>query len=380
MSSFLRTVILLALAVLAGYAGGRLAQTTPALPASPPAATIPQVVPPPAPAPARTADPPSAAAGSATVAALSGTYRSAVERAAPSVVTVYSTRTRPRGPFGLSGRELLSQGLGSGVVLTGEGHVVTNNHVIQDATDIVVAMPDGTLRPAQLRGVDPEADLALLVIDPAGIKPITIGNSKDLAVGDVVLAVGNPLGVGQTVTQGIVSAVGRRGIGINPVENFIQTDAAINPGNSGGALIDTAGRLVGINSAILSRGGGSEGIGFAIPVDLVKQVVASLTKTGRVARGYLGVSSAPAPRGRGALIAAVQRAGPADRAGLAPGDIVVRLGEREINEPGDLVGATLELEPGQRVPIVIQRDGRRETKEVELGKRPPLRRAESGGR
>jgi serine protease DegQ len=379
MSTFLRTVILLLLAVLAGYVGGRLAQVSPESPARPPAPTIPQVVP--TPEPARTADPPSSVAGSATAAALSGTYRSAVERAAPSVVTVYSARTRPRGPFGLSGRELLSQGLGSGVVLNAEGHVVTNNHVVQDATDIVVAMPDGTLRPAQLRGVDPESDLALLIIDPAGLKPITIGNSKDLAVGDVVLAVGNPLGVGQTVTQGIVSAVGRRGIGINPVENFIQTDAAINPGNSGGALIDTAGRLVGINTAILSRGGGSEGIGFAIPIDLVNQVVASLTKSGRVARGYLGVSSAPAPGGRrGALIAAVQRGGPADRAGLAPGDIVVRLGEREINEPGDLVSSTLEMEPGQRVPIVIQRNGRRETTEVELGRRPPLRRVETGGR
>jgi serine protease DegQ len=379
MSAFLRTVILLALAVLAGYMGGRLAQTPPELPSSPPTATIPPVVP--TPAPAKTAEPASAVAGSATAAALSGTYRSAVERAAPSVVTVYSARSRPRGPFGLSGRELLSQGLGSGVVLDAQGHVVTNNHVVQAATDIVVAMHDGTLRPAQLRGVDPESDLALLVIDPAGLKPIAIGNSKDLAVGDVVLAVGNPLGIGQTVTQGIVSAVGRRGIGINPVENFIQTDAAINPGNSGGALIDTAGRLIGINTAILSMGGGSEGIGFAIPTDLVNQVVASLVKTGRVARGYLGVSSAEPPRGkRGALIAAVQRGGPADRGGLQPGDIVVRLGEREIDDPSDLVRATLEMESGQKVPIVVQRNGRRETKEVELGRRPPLRRVEPGGR
>ena len=376
MTTFVRTVILLALAVVAGYIGGRLAQTPSELPASPPAATIPQVVP--APAPAKNAEPASAVAGSATAAALSVTYRTAVERAAPSVVTIYSARSAPRGAFGARGGELLNRGLGSGVLLDAEGHVVTNNHVVQDATEIVVAMPDGTLRPTRLRGVDPDSDLALLIVDTAGLKPITIGNSKDLAVGDVVLAVGNPLGVGQTVTQGIVSAVGRRGLGINPIENFIQTDAAINPGNSGGALIDTAGRLVGINTAILSRGGGSEGLGFAIPVDLVQQVVASLSKTGRVARGYLGVSTEPPPRGtRGARIAAVQRGGPADRGGLAAGDIVVRLGEREINEPGDLLGATLELEPGQRVPIVIQRDGRRETKEVELGRRPPLRRVEA---
>ena len=380
MKSFLGTVIQLALAVAAGYVGGRLAQTTPSLPASPPAATIPQVVPPPAAVPARSVDP-SPAAGSATAAALSVTYRTAVERAAPSVLTIYSARTAPRGPFGVRGRELLSQGLGSGVLLDGEGHVVTNNHVVQDANEIVVAMPDGTLRPAKLRGVDPESDLALLIVDPTGLQPIAIGESKSLAVGDVVLAVGNPLGIGQTVTQGIVSAVSRRGLGINPIENFIQTDAAINPGNSGGALIDTAGRLVGINTAILSRGGGSEGIGFAIPIDLVQQVVGSLVKTGRVSRGYLGVSTEPAPRGRrGARIAAVQRDGPADRGGLQPGDIVVRLGEREINEPGDLVGATLEVEPGRRVPIAIQRNGVLETKQVELGRRPPLRRREAGGR
>ena len=376
MPTFFRTIILLALAVVAGYVGGRLSQTPTLFPANPPGQSIPQVAP--APAPAKNVEPASAVAGSATAAALSVTYRTAVERAAPSVVTIYSGRSAPRGAFGARGGELLARGLGSGVLLDEQGHVVTNNHVVQDATEIVVAMPDGTLRPTKLRGVDPDSDLALLIVDTAGLKPIAIGNSKDLAVGDVVLAVGNPLGVGQTVTQGIVSAVGRRGLGINPIENFIQTDAAINPGNSGGALIDTAGRLVGINTAILSRGGGSEGLGFAIPVDIVQQVVASLSKTGRVARGYLGVSTEPSSRGtRGARIVAVQRAGPADRGGLAVGDIVVRLGEREISEPGDLLGATLELEPGQRVPVVIQRDGRRETKEVELGRRPPLRRAES---
>jgi serine protease DegQ len=345
------------------------------VPSSPPAATIPAVPPP----VAATAErpPASATAGSPTAAALSTTYRAAVEKAAPSVLTIHSARTAPRGPLGIGGRELVSQGLGSGVLLDDQGHVVTNNHVVQGANEIVVAMPDGTLRPAKLRGVDPESDLALLKIEPNGLHPIAVGNSKDLAVGDVVLAVGNPLGVGQTVTQGIVSAVGRRGLGINPVENFIQTDAAINPGNSGGALIDTAGRLIGINTAILSSGGGSEGIGFAIPVDLVQQVVASLVKTGRIARGYLGVSTEPPPRGRrGALIVALQRGGPAARAGLEPGDVVEKLGEREIHEPRDLVGATLELEAGSRVPVQFVRDGRRATVDVELGTRPPLRRQE----
>jgi S1-C subfamily serine protease len=252
---------------------------------------------------------------------------------------------------------------------------VTNSHVVQGANEIVLALPDGTLRAAKLRGVDPDTDLALLSVDSEGLRPIGLGNSKELAVGDVVLAVGNPLGVGQTVTQGIVSAVGRKGIGINPIENWIQTDAAINPGNSGGALIDSAGRLVGINTAILSRGGGSEGIGFAIPVEIVQQVVASLSQHGRVSRGYLGVSTEAAPRGRpGALIVAIQRNGPADRGGMAPGDIVVRLGEREINEPDDLVGATLALEPGTKVTAEILREGRRDTLEIVLGRRPPLQR------
>lgn len=375
---FFVTLIQLALAVAAGYFGGRLAQSPsgPVPVTQPPAATIPQVPPAPPLAPVdRASSTPTA--GSPTAAALSTTYRTAVARAAPSVFTIHSARIGSRGPLGFGARELLSQGLGSGVLIDDQGHVVTNNHVVQGANEIAVTMPDGTLRPAKLRGVDPESDLAVLLIDANGLQPIALGSSKDLAVGDVVLAVGNPLGVGQTVTQGIVSAVGRRGLGINMIENFIQTDAAINPGNSGGALIDTAGRLIGINTAILSSGGGSEGLGFAIPVDLVQQVVASLVRTGRVNRGYLGVSTEPAPRGRrGATIVAVQRDGPADRAGLAPGDVVVQLGDREIAEPRDLVGATLEHEPGKRVAVLIMRDGRRETRDVELGRRPPLRRQE----
>jgi serine protease DegQ len=295
-------------------------------------------------------------------------------------VTVHSARTAARGPLGLGGRQLLNQGLGSGVLIDSSGYVVTNNHVVQDATELEVTLPDGTSRATKLVGVDPDTDLALLKIDAAGLRAIAIGNPKDLAVGDVVLAVGNPLGVGQTVTQGIVSAVGRKGLGINPIENFIQTDAAINPGNSGGALIDTAGRLVGINSAILSRGGGSEGIGFAIPVDIAQKVVDSLQKNGRVSRGYLGVSTSAAPGGKGTLVVAVQRGGPADRAGLRQGDIIVRIGERAVGQPEDLAGATMELEPGSKVPIERVRDGRSETLQVELGRRPPLRAPAATGR
>jgi len=370
----------LALAALVGFAAARYA-----IDSQPPAAVAPPVAPaPPAiplPPPAIPRPPPAApavdASSGATGAALSVSFRAAVQRAAPSVLTVHSARTAARGPFGLGGRTILSRGLGSGVVIDADGDILTNNHVVEGANQLAVALPDGTLRPAKLIGVDPDSDLALLKVDATGLQPIAIGDVESLAVGDVVLAVGNPLGVGQTVTQGIVSALGRKGIGINPIENFIQTDASINPGNSGGALVDAAGRLVGINSAILSRGGGSEGIGFAIPADLAQKVAASLKKQGRVARGWLGVSTGPAPRS-GALVVAVQPGGPADRAGLAAGDVIVRFGDRPIAEPDDVAELTLELEPGTQVPIEVQRNGKRQTMDVTLGTRPPLRRAQMG--
>jgi serine protease DegQ len=366
----------LALAALVGFAAARYAiDSQPPVAVGPPA--IPPVPPPPVALPPPAAPAADASSG-ATGAALGVSFRAAVQRAAPSVLTVHSARTAARGPFGLGGRTILAQGLGSGVVIDAEGDVLTNNHVVEGANQLAVALPDGTLRPAKLVGVDPYSDLALLKVDAAGLRPIAIGDVKSLAVGDVVLAVGNPLGVGQTVTQGIVSALGRKGIGINPIENFIQTDASINPGNSGGALIDAAGQLVGINSAILSRGGGSEGIGFAIPVDLAQKVAASLKKQGRVARGWLGVSTGPAPRS-GALVVAVQQGSPANRAGLAPGDVIIRLGDRPIEEPDDLAALTLELEPGTKVPIEVQRNGKRQTMDVTLGTRPPLRREQSRG-
>ena len=371
MRRLLFLIIQLALAALAGYWGGQHVRPDTVI------ATAPQPAP-----PVAAPESPRGAPPAATAAAnLSISYRLAVEHAAPSVVTVYSARTATVGPFGLGGRRLLSRGLGSGVVISGDGHIVTNNHVIEGATELAVAMPDGTLRPTKVLGVDPDTDLALLAVDPKDLQPIEIGDVKNLAVGDVVLAVGNPLGVGQTVTHGIVSAIGRKGIGINSIENFIQTDAAINPGNSGGALIDTAGRLVGINSAILSSGGGSEGIGFAIPVDLAQRVIASLEKSGRVARGWLGVSTQETPAGQsGALVAARSRGGPADKAGIAPGDIIVKIGEHTIDEPNDLVSAILQLEPGTRVQVDVVRGDKRRTVEVELGSRPPLRRAPPEGR
>jgi S1-C subfamily serine protease len=357
------------------WAGQRAQEPAPAtiLPAPPPTEAVPPpskpLNPVPSTAPAAAASPEAAAAAS-----LSNSYRTAVEHAAPSVVTVYSARTARVGPLGLGGRRLISEGLGSGVVLTANGQIVTNNHVVENATELAVALPNGTLAPARLLGTDPETDLALLKVNAQNLAPITFADMRTVAVGDVVLAVGNPLGVGQTVTQGIVSALGRKGIGINAIENFIQTDAAINPGNSGGALIDTAGRLVGINSAILSRGGGSEGIGFAIPVDLAQRVVASLEKSGRVARGWLGIATQSAEAGQpGVLVASVQRGGPADRAGLAPGDLMLKLGEQTLNQPEDVLAATLENEPGARVPVEIARDGQRRTLTIELGRRPTQR-------
>jgi len=369
-------VLQLALAALVGYWAGQRAQEPappPILPAPPPVQSVPPPSKPLNPVPS-TAPPAAASPAAAAAANLSSSYRTAVEHAAPSVVTVYSARTAAVGPLGLGGRRLISQGLGSGVVIAANGHIVTNNHVVENATELAVALPNGTLAPARLLGTDPETDLALLQVNAQSLAPITFADMRTVAVGDVVLAVGNPLGVGQTVTQGIVSALGRKGIGINAIENFIQTDAAINPGNSGGALIDTAGRLVGINSAILSRGGGSEGIGFAIPVDLAQRVVAMLEKNGRVARGWLGIATQAAETGQpGVLVASVQRGGPADRAGLAPGDLMLKLGEHALGEPEDVLAATLEYEPGTRVPVEIARNGQRQTLTIELGRRPPQR-------
>ena len=227
-------------------------------------------------------------------------YRDAVARAAPSVVTVHSSRMVP-GRLPLTGKALV-KGLASGVILDRDGYIVTNYHVVEDASELAVALADGTLHQTRIVGADPESDIALLKIDAEGLRPIALADINEVAVGDVALAVGNPLGVGQTVTQGIISAIVRRGM--SPIENFIQTDAAINPGNSGGALIDTAGRLVGINTVILSHSGGSEGMGFAIPVDYVQTVAVTLKVKGRVARAWLGVSTAASPsarcaRGRG---------------------------------------------------------------------------------
>jgi S1-C subfamily serine protease len=293
-------------------------------------------------------------------------YRGAVARVAPSVVTVYSAHVLKSEKA--SSPKVNVLGLGSGVVVDRDGDVVTNYHVVEDATELAIALADGTVVPCRVIGVDEESDLALLHVEGVALQPIVIADIEDVEPGDVVLAVGNPLGVGQSVTQGIVSAIVRKGA--RPVENFIQTDAAINPGNSGGALVDTAGRLVGINVLILSHSGGSEGIGFAIPVDLVQSVVASLKTHGRVVRGWLGWAVAAVPSGDGALVVAVDGDGPARRAGIVPGDVVVRVGARRVQRQLDAADVVLGSGPGTRVPVEIMRRGVAATLDVELAPVP----------
>jgi len=318
-----------------------------------------------------------------------GSYRGAVAKAAPSVVNVYTAQAapaRPRSPyrffFGEDEEENeMAAGLGSGVVVSADGLVLTNNHVIESADQIAVALPGGEPAEARVLGTDPETDLAVLKIKARGLRPIAFAPPDAAQVGDVVLALGNPFGVGQTVTQGIISATGRNRLGINTFENFIQTDAAINPGNSGGALVDIEGRLVGINTAIFSQSGGSQGIGFAIPASLASQIMEQIVAKGRVERGWLGVAAgdAPAQAGRpsGALITGVQRGGPADKAGIRPGDIVLAINGKPLPDTNALVNETAALAPGTRAELTIARAGRQSVVPVELGRRPaPQRKAD----
>ena len=313
-------------------------------------------------------------------------YRTAAQRARQSVVNVYAATRRPRGAPWLgfpSADNPISSSLGSGVIVSPEGYILTNNHVIEGADQIAVALPAGNAVPARVVGTDPESDLAVLRVKAEGLVAIAFGDSDALQVGDVVLAVGDPFGVGQTVTQGIVSATGRNRLGINTFENFIQTDAAINPGNSGGALVDIEGKLVGINSAIFSKSGGFQGIGFAIPVSLAREVMDQIIANGRVERGWLGVqaqdltpevaAAVGAEAGSGALISGVARGGPAERGGLQPGDIVREIGGKAVADTASLVAATAAMPPGTRVQLAVERAGRRLALNLTLSRRPPLR-------
>ena len=313
----------------------------------------------------------------------------AAARAAPAVVSI-ATRGRPRGGPDESWQRAHPwadperRGMGSGVIVDANaegGFVLTNHHVIDGAQRIDVQLSDGREVEAELVGTDPETDLALLRVPLPRLPVVQLGASRALQVGDAVLAIGNPFGVGQTVTAGIVSALQRQQLGINVFESFIQTDAAINPGNSGGALVDAAGRLVGINSAIYSRGGGSLGIGFAIPVELAQQVMQALRQDGRVERGWMGVTTRalseelvealrlPAEL-KGVLVAGVVQGAPAEKAGVRPGDVILQVGERPVGSPDALLNAVAALKPDSKVVLRIQRSREELLVEARVGRRP----------
>ena len=274
----------------------------------------------------------------------------------------------------------VEHGLGSGVVITKDGYILTNNHVVDGAKEVKVTLTDGREFTAKVIGRDPKTDIAVVKIDADSLPVVPLADSSNVKVGDVVLAVGNPFGVGQTVTEGIVSAKNRGNMGIEDYEDFIQTDAAINPGNSGGALVDIDGRLIGINTAILSDSGGSQGVGFAVPSDLARTVMESLVKNGHVTRGYLGVMiqnvtpalaqefNLKAPTG--ALIGDVVANGPADQAGLKDGDVVTEFNGQKITDSRQLQLAVAETSPGSKATVKILRDGDSKTLEVTVKQLP----------
>jgi serine protease DegQ len=329
-----------------------------------------------------------------------GSYHDAVKRSMPAVVNIFTSKisakqkTRkgnkqnPADPlfkffFGdQPSDEEPSPSLGSGVLVSPEGIILTNHHVINDADDIDVALSDGRKVKAKIIGSDPETDIAVLKIEAKQLPtPITLGKIESVHVGDVVLAIGNPFGVGQTVTSGIVSAMGRDHVGINTFENFIQTDAAINPGNSGGALIDTRGNLIGINTAIYSNNGGSMGIGFAIPVNLTKQVMESILKNGSVTRGWIGVEpqnlskelaeSLGLPGNtEGVLLSGVLEGGPAARGGVKPGDVLTTVNGNKTKDVKQLLNQIAQIGPGNEAILRILRKDKELELKIQTGKRP----------
>jgi serine protease DegQ len=345
----------------------------------------------------------------------SASYREAAKKALPSVVHIFTSQQvktsrhpvlddpifrhffgeRPEGELPNapnspnSPNSQRNSGLGSGVVVSSSGYILTNYHVVEGADQIEVALNDGRNLKARVVGSDPESDLAVLQIkvekgQELKLPAITLGQMDNIGVGDVALAIGNPFGVGQTVTMGIVSALGRSHLGINTFENFIQTDAAINPGNSGGALIDSQGNLIGINTAIYSRSGGSLGIGFAIPVSTAKSVMEQIIQTGTVTRGWIGVEAQEITpeladsfglQGTdGALIAGVLRGSPADAGGIKPGDILLTVDGKSVKDPQVMLDLIAGQKPGEAISFKLRREKVLVDAKVKIGKRPPQQR------
>ncbi len=342
-----------------------------------------------APQPAAPASPAAPAAGTRA-----DSYHDAVVKAMPSVVGIVTSKEvrAPRNPF-LSDPALRrffgdrfgdeaqkATSLGSGVIVSTAGYILTNNHVVEAADEIEVALPDGKKLVAKVVGNDPDTDLAVLRVQGGNLRAISFGSSEALRVGDVVLAIGNPFGFGQTVTSGIVSALGRSGLGINTFENFIQTDAAINPGNSGGALVDSRGNLVGINTAIFSGTGGSMGIGFAMPVSTAKMVLEQIIKSGAVTRGWIGVELQPLTPAlaesfklatpEGVIFGGVLRGGPAEKAGARPGDVLLAIDGRPVANPQGVLDIVAGMEPGRSATLKVSRRGELVELQMTVGRRP----------
>ncbi|MEN8424242.1 trypsin-like peptidase domain-containing protein [Acinetobacter junii] len=325
-------------------------------------------------------------------------YSAAVKVAAPAVVNIFTTQKVKQLNHPLLndpvfreffGNQMPQQpqnenSLGSGVIVRADGYILTNNHVIAQAEHIVVALHDGRRAEAKVIGTDPDTDLAVIKIelDKLPVLPFKLSGNE---VGDVVLAIGNPFGVGQTVTQGIISATGRSDLGINTYEDFIQTDAAINPGNSGGALIDVAGNLIGVNTAIFSQSGGSLGIGFAIPANVCQQVLNSILKDGRVVRGWLGISLIPntveqdvlASKSVGVVVADVLRGGPADEAGVKRNDKIIQVNNEQITSASHLINYVALQAPESIINVIVERDGKQQTLQVKVGERKVQQNAQS---
>lgn len=324
-------------------------------------------------------------------------YADAVNVAAPAVVNIYTrTLVQQKAPLkddpfyqqflerrDTPQRQRIESSLGSGVILSQQGYIATNNHVIDGADSIVVALKDGREAMATLVGNDPETDLAVLKVELDNLPTITLSDSDNLQVGDITLAIGNPFGVGQTVTMGIISATGRNSLGLNTYEDFIQTDAAINPGNSGGALIDAYGNLIGINSVIYTKSGGSQGIGFAIPSNLTKQVMQDLIQHGRVIRGWLGIEvqeltpqlaeSFGMADTRGLIIAGIFRNSPAHIAGMQPGDIMVSINKQPIQGRRSSMDQIAKYKPGEEITIEVIRNNQELSLPVKIVERPRSR-------